>query len=167
MSDTLSNIESAAGAAQFVATQIARFAPGGGVLPAAIATYLLGEVSWTTRVTDLAAKLQNGTATGEDVAQVFSSTASVLASFGVLALETNPAFLTATGVAAALLFLYGKFVPKETKESIWNSLFSTILENEFFKNSFTHGIEFTCKDPRLSPLINTLYQSARTFIARR
>lgn len=68
--------ESISGAVQLVASQAGKYF--GGAVGQAYATFLTGQNSWVASVSDLAAKVQNGTATGEDFADVASKTASIL-----------------------------------------------------------------------------------------
>lgn len=155
MSDTISTIEAAAGAAQFVASQVAKYY--GGVVGQAAATYLLGEASWVASTTDLAVKAQSGAATGEDVAEVFSKTASALAGFGVLAGLASPAFLTIAGAASGVLFVYEKFVSEETKQVVWDSTFKAILEHPF-----AQGLNLSYDDV-VNPSVNTTFLASRSF----
>src|SRR5437016_10207485 len=82
---------------QFVGGQIAK--SFGGPLGFAASSLLLGEVGLVASVTDLIAKIENGTATGSEVANVLQDVASVLAGIGVLAGVANPWVLTAVGIA--------------------------------------------------------------------
>jgi hypothetical protein len=107
MSNTLTDIRTATGVAQFIAIQLA--AKIGGPPAKAAAAYLMGEVSWTASTTDLIVKLKDGTATGDDVAQVLSKTATMLAGFGVLSGLANPSTLRVVGTAAGLLFLWENY----------------------------------------------------------
>lgn len=102
--------ESISGAVQLVASQAGKYF--GGAVGQAYATFLTGQNSWVASVSDLAAKVQNGTATGEDFADVASKTASILAGFGVLTGTAAPWTLLATGAVGGALWAW------KNKESI-------------------------------------------------
>ena len=95
----------------------------------AAANFLLGQPAWVATATDLAVKLQDGSATEVDVAELFEVSASTLAGFGVLAGLASPIWLPVTGTAGALLWMYKNLVPEETKNAVWNGIFSTIFEH--------------------------------------
>jgi hypothetical protein len=147
-------VEGVASAIQFVASQVAKASPGG-IAAEAAATYLTGQLALTTSMSDLAVKLQNGTATPEDVAEVSSKAATTLAGLGVMTGGANQAFLRVAGTAGLFLFLYKEFVPKETKQEIWDVLFKKIIENPF-----SNGIDISYCD--INPTANTCYGQART-----
>jgi hypothetical protein len=93
--------EGVSGAVQLVASQVGKYV--GGSFGQAYATFLTGQNSWVASVADLATKVQNGTATGEDFADVSSKTASTLAGFGVLTGLAAPWTLVAAGAAGLAL----------------------------------------------------------------
>lgn len=79
---TLENFKTGTGLAQLVGTQVAR--KFGGPAGAAAASLLLGEQRWWASIADLLEKFENGTATGEDYADVFAASATILAGTGVV-----------------------------------------------------------------------------------
>jgi trimeric autotransporter adhesin len=100
---TTGTIETATNIIQLVGGQIAK--NYGGPMGQAAASLLLGQPGLLASTADLLSKLENGTATGNDVADVLQDIASVLAGVGVLAGLANPAVLTALGIAGAVKFM--------------------------------------------------------------
>src|SRR5574343_1128753 len=96
--------ESISGAVQLVASQVGKYF--GGPFGQAYATFLTGQNAWVASVADLATKVQNGTATGEDFADVASKTASTLAAFGVLTGTAAPWTMIAAGAAGGALWAW-------------------------------------------------------------
>lgn len=96
--------EGVSGAVQLVASQVGKYV--GGPLGQAYTTFLTGQNSWVASVADLAAKVENGTATGEDFADVSSKTASTLAGVGVLTGSAAPWTLALAGAAGGALWAW-------------------------------------------------------------
>lgn len=103
MGTALSGIEGATNVAQFIGGQIGKTL--GGPIGQAAAFYLLGQPGLTVSTADLLTKLQDGTATSKDVADVLQDVAQVLAGVGVLAGLANPLLLTMVGVVGAVKFI--------------------------------------------------------------
>ncbi len=91
------------GAVQLVAGQIGKYV--GGPFGQAYATFLTGQNTWVASASVLAAKVQEGTAKGEDFADFSSKTASLLAGI-VLTGTAQPWTLVAAGIAGGALFAW-------------------------------------------------------------
>ncbi len=121
MSDTtLGNFKTATDVAQFIGGQIGKYY--GGRVGEAAANLLLGEPQWGVSAVDLLAKVQNGTATGEDYADVLNATASTLAAAGLLiggavpALAVSPLLFEIVGMVGLGLTIY------ENAPDIWDAI---------------------------------------------
>lgn len=112
------NYESISNAIQLVASQIGKHI--GGSFGQAYATFLTGQNSWVAGVSDLATKVQNGTATSEDFADVASKTASTLAGFGVLTGTAASWTLTAAGATGIALWAWKNH--ESVTENIYDGL---------------------------------------------
>lgn len=103
MSAATEKYEDIAGGVQFLATRIGSLV--GGPFGAAYATFLTGQNSWVASVSDLVSKVDSGTATWEDYADVASRTLSTAVAIGILT-GTLPETMTLLGLTGAVnLFL--------------------------------------------------------------
>ncbi len=96
---TASNIETATNIVQLVGGQVAKAI--GGAQGQAAASLLLGQPGIATSTVDLLNKIQNGTATPGDVADVLQDLAAILAGIAVLT-GSSPALLIAVGIAGGI-----------------------------------------------------------------
>ena len=99
MGTATENYEKISSIIQFLSTQAGKHF--GGPFGRAYATFLTGQNSFLASVADLSEKIKNGTATGEEYADVLSKAASTLAGFGFIAGLAAPWTLGATAAASA------------------------------------------------------------------
>lgn len=92
MSASTQNYESATNAVQLAASQIGRYF--GGPFGQAYAMFLSGQGGLTGSLADLFSKIDDGSVTSEDVADVLYDAAAITAGFGVLVGLASPWVIT-------------------------------------------------------------------------
>ncbi len=131
------NYETASSVIQFLGAQIGKHF--GDKFGLAYATFLTGQNSLVASIADLMQKIKNGTATGEEYADVLSKAASTLASFGFIAGLASPWTLTATTITSLALAGWKKRQSIEEFLKDFGKDYATTITDAFLITTHTNA----------------------------